>query len=663
MRINVLHRVISRIGNSSNGASKTPRGTGGLSAMPMTGKLVRTCLVAGGVGAVLIAGSALAGFVTSTVGTGSAVNPTGTPSIDMVFLPGDSTAPTFADTMTALNSCLSTNQTCAAYQKTAALDADNDGVLSASEILAALSSMSCLSGVPTAAQYARAVIAEVSQLSDLSNCATVQTAITTASGYAVSSPVITDPASIDFAQFGTATSQVSITDGNGNAQSSSNFNVAYSLTVTGPDGNAVTNNWFEFSSSGLLQLASGTDIAAIPPGAYSFDVTVTDNNANSYGLTDNSQFTLNINNQQGCVVNDSISATDFSVASSVSGARVTIGSNHNPNDDLFVRTATTVTTTANGDVTYANFGYSGVTATYDVSTGELEFSGNVSVADWTSIFRLVGYDYGSGTPSTASRTLIYSLSDNVAFNHADGGAHFYTYVASDDIHFQTARSTASGMSLFGMQGYLATITSANEQNYINPKLDGVGWIGGCDRLGDSTIQSRCGISSNDLSNLMGKTQSQWTTTTGHWATGDGESYFYWVTGPERLEFIGEDTLNCNASNYAQRKQETLPISGDSTQTNPASSIVTTGSNYPYHNFQGCEPNNYRHDSGGENYMHVYGNGAWNDYRHDDGSISGYLVEFGGPLSSIWAQDNGNLVDIAEISNYDITNNGAFCAHQ
>jgi hypothetical protein len=62
-------------------------------------------------------------------------------------------------------------------------------------------------------------------------------------------------------------------------------------------------------------------------------------------------------------------------------------------------------------------------------------------------------------------------------------------------------------------------------------------------------------------------------------------------------------------------------------------------------------------------MHVYGNGAWNDYRHDDGSISGYLVEFGGPPSSSWAQDNGNLVDIAEISNYDITNNGTFCAHQ
>lgn len=112
-----------------------------------------------------------------------------------------------------------------------------------------------------------------------------------------------------------------------------------------------------------------------------------------------------------------------------------------------------MTTADNGDITYSNFGHAGVTAFYDVSTGELEFSGNVSVAVWANIFRLVGYDYSSGTPSTASRTLIYSLSDNVAFNHADGGARFYTYVANSDIHFQDARTAAAAMSLFGMQGF------------------------------------------------------------------------------------------------------------------------------------------------------------------------------------------------------------------
>ena len=444
---------------------------------------------------------------------------------------------------------------------------------------------------------------------------------------------------------------MAIVDGNGTSHSDSNFNVAYSLSITGPDGAAVTNNWFEFSPSGTLRLTSGTDIDSIPPGACAFDVTVTDTNSNSYGLTDNSQFTLNISNQQGCIVNNSIAASDFSVSSSVSGARVTISSNHDTNDQLFVRTATSVTTAANGDVTYANFGHSGITAIYDVSTGELEFSGNISVADWASIFRLVGYDHGSGTPSNASRTLIYSLSSNVAFNHADGGAHFYTYVASDDIHFQNARTAAANMSLFGMQGYLATITSAAEQEYLEPKLDGYGWLGGCDRLGDATIRGRCGIASSEITtNLAGR---PWADTTGPTPRSDGEGYWYWIAGPEKLNYILRDTGNCNTG--VSSKQNTYPKTGDATDS--------TGSQASYENFANCEPNNYLHSSNGENHLHFYSNGTWNDYRYNDSQITGYLVEFGGPPSSSWAQDNGNLVDIAETSSYSITNDAAFCAHQ
>ena len=59
-------------------------------------------------------------------------------------------------------------------QRTAALDMDNDGNLTASEILSVFKRMSCLSGVPSDDKYARAVITEVRQLSDLSDCASVQ---------------------------------------------------------------------------------------------------------------------------------------------------------------------------------------------------------------------------------------------------------------------------------------------------------------------------------------------------------------------------------------------------------------------------------------------------------------------------------------------------------
>ena len=159
----------------------------------MTGRVTAPLLVATGLAGVLVTGNALAGFVNSTVGTGSAVDPTAAPGIDSVFIPGDTSAPTFADTMNSLYSCLSTNQSCAANQRTAALDLDNDGSLTASEILSAFTRMSCLSGVPSDDKYARAVITEVRQLSDLSDCAAVQNAITTANGCAVDSPVITDP--------------------------------------------------------------------------------------------------------------------------------------------------------------------------------------------------------------------------------------------------------------------------------------------------------------------------------------------------------------------------------------------------------------------------------------------------------------------------------------
>ena len=618
-------------------------------AAPLRRRVFAPVLMAGGLGLVLMAGNALAAFVTSNVGTGSAVDPTATPALDQVFSPNDNAAPTFADTMSALYTCLVNNQTCNANQRTAAIDTDNNGVLSNAEILAALSAMSCLSSVPTQDKYARAVITEIRSLSDLSDCSAVQTKINNANGYAVDAPVITDPSSVSFAQFGTTSSQVSIVDGAGNAHSSSDFSVSYSLSVTGPGGNAVTDNWFEFSPSGTVQLTTGTDIASIPPGAYTINVTVTDNNPSSYGLTDTQTFTLNINNQQGCIVNDSIAATDFSITSNVSGARVTISTNHNANDQLFVRTAGNVSTAGNGDVTYSNFGYSGVTATYDVSTGELEFSGNVSVADWAGIFRLVGYDYSSGTPSNASRTLIYSLSSNVAFNHPDGGAHFYTYVANADIKFQNARTAAAGMSLFGLQGYLATITSAAEQEYIRPKIGGYGWLGACDRLGSSSIRTRCGVSSSDVpSNLTGK---PWSSSGGDYNVSQGEGYWYWVTGPERMQYMFRDTGNCNSGS----KQRTYPRTG--------SSLDTANSESSYENFKNCEPNNYLHSSNGENHLHFYSDGSWNDYRYNDGNIAGYLVEWGGPPSSTWAQDDGTVVDIAETSSYNITTGGSFCAHK
>ena len=97
---------------------------------PLRQRFLAPVLVAGGIGLVLMAGNALASFVTSSVGTGSAVSATATPALDQVFSPNDNAAPTFADTMSALYSCLVNSQTCNANQRTAAIDMNNDGVIS-----------------------------------------------------------------------------------------------------------------------------------------------------------------------------------------------------------------------------------------------------------------------------------------------------------------------------------------------------------------------------------------------------------------------------------------------------------------------------------------------------------------------------------------------------
>ncbi|MNT12809.1 hypothetical protein D3C72_1477540 [compost metagenome] len=57
-------------------------------------------------------------------------------------------------------------------------------------------------------------------------------------------------------------------------------------------------------------------------------------------------------------------------------------------------------------------------------------------------------------------------------------------------------------------------------------------------------------------------------------------------------------------------------------------------NLIYSNWASGEPNN----SGGEYFLHTYVNGTWNDYANSNGSISGYIVEYGGVEGSNFNED-------------------------
>ena len=217
----------------------------------------------------------------------------------------------------------------------------------------------------------------------------------------------------------------------------------------------------------------------------------------------------------------------------------------------------------------------GLNWSYDESTGVLTLSGEADNSVYEKALQQVTYNNTSDTPDTTQRDVQFSLGSK-SVNPENG--HFYEYVEATDIDWTTAQSEAETKEYFGLQGYLATITSSEEQEFIenNGQTEENAWIGASDA-----------------------------TTEGDWQ---------WVTGPEAgTEFWSGDGNGSAVGNEYNNWSETEP-----------NNLLTT------------DPTN------GEDYAHIQGksslgdslSGAWNDLP-DNGStdaayeVNGYLVEYGG----------------------------------
>ena len=153
-----------------------------------------------------------------------------------------------------------------------------------------------------------------------------------------------------------------------------------------------------------------------------------------------------------------------------------------------------------------------------------------------------------GKPLRINLGFVFSDAANQFFNPAN--QHFYEVVTpSTPKTWQQAKDLAESRSLFGLKGYLATVTDASEQSFINEQLAGKeGWIGASDQ---------------DVS--LG---------------GLGEDNWAWMTGPEAGTKFYQGRFN-NGSVLAGK----------------------------FANWDSNEPN----QSGNEDYAYIRVNGKWNDY--------------------------------------------------
>ncbi|MCL2804095.1 MAG: InlB B-repeat-containing protein, partial [Micrococcales bacterium] len=259
-------------------------------------------------------------------------------------------------------------------------------------------------------------------------------------------------------------------------------------------------------------------------------------------------------------------------------------------------------------------------------------------------------------PESSVVSIQASSSKVTAFVDPEGYVHYYTFVPNSTITWLQAYNAAKASSMQDprfpgdptkrLQGYLATITSHDEQKKVyNDIATYCGWLGGTrllksDRtpiLDDSSI-------SETIGNYVGNNGTP------------PANYWYWADGPEagKVFYIGATYNSTGTAGTENRYDGRTPVEG--TDTVPPAGTAFNG--YTYYTYWGnTEPNNYvsagqpninnfgeyalqfaysgaSHPPGytpasqGDNYLPPAA--RWNDFPNvGSGTVLGYYIEYGG----------------------------------
>jgi len=109
--------------------------------------------------------------------------------------------------------------------------------------------------------------------------------------------------------------------------------------------------------------------------------------------------------------------------------------------------------------------------------GYLEIKGEGTAEEYQAAVRKVYYKNIANVPNLENRSFSISLLDA---DYLPQTTHFYRYIKKTDITWKEARDSAANLEYYGLKGYLATITSYVENDFIWTKIDGIGWIGASD---------------------------------------------------------------------------------------------------------------------------------------------------------------------------------------
>jgi hypothetical protein len=234
-------------------------------------------------------------------------------------------------------------------------------------------------------------------------------------------------------------------------------------------------------------------------------------------------------------------------------------------------------------------------------------------------------------------------------NYFPGTGHFYKHVDKGGaITWLDAYKEALNTNIGGWRGYLAVITSEEENNFIYNYSGGstgknVGWIGATRLKLNNTGESTASIS-----------------------TGNDYNFWYWACGPEL--FFKPNNSNWSINTNATEEESKNGTYNEGANVNnsvfyPKKKLSESQNSYtnPTHYTYSCWARDEPNDSGTEECgMTLENSKNWNDFTYRGSAsdsrcrVYGYIIEFGDRLYGNSQNLVGSSIFTQEISAYDVT---------
>ena len=152
-----------------------------------------------------------------------------------------------------------------------------------------------------------------------------------------------------------------------------------------------------------------------------------------------------------------------------------------------------------------------ITSSWNATEGKLTLSGISGDPTYLQFKAAIESVVFTNSALNPSGQRIFSITIGQA-NYLESTNHYYQYISNTGISWTNAKNAAAASSYYGLQGYLATITTVEEVQISGVQVTGAGWIGGSDEA--------------------------------------NEGVWKWVTGPELGTTFWNDGINGSSPNFA-----------------------------------------------------------------------------------------------------------------